>query len=211
MGCSWPLLVRCWASGAPRGRPKCSPSAFFTIKCEIHEMPLKLMKNTSFCRSWDALGMLLAGLGPHSGTLGVPLAALWLLLARSWPLLGRVWGALAHSGATLTAPGALHGASWAALGALLGRSWPLLGPSWLLLGRSWNDMQKSFQIRHPKRPIWTPQGLPKGGQIGAKIDPKTNQNRRQKSMRKKTIFKIVLRLSWGDLGTFCGRSWAHFY
>ena len=98
-----------------------------------------------------------------------------------------------------------------ALGPLLGRSWALLGRSWGALGALWAALGAEFknhqQVNAQNDRFWLPKGCPKG----AKIDPKTDQNRRQKSMRKKHMFKIVLEPSWDDLGSFWVASGGHFY
>ena len=91
--------------------------------------------------------------------LGAFLAALGALLGRSWPLLGCSWALLGR-------PGLLLGRSWVAFGPLLGG-----------LGRSWGDLGttcKNHQKNDAKNDrFWLPKGRPKG----AKIGPKTNQNR----------------------------------
>ena len=137
---------------------------------------------------------------PHEpkGTQKRPQPALGQLLVALEPLLTALWPLLA------------------ALGPLLGRSCSALGRSWAALGCSWGDLGTTRKY-HSKIDSKNDRfGLQKGCPKGVKIEPKTNKNRRQKSKtkidaKKKTIFKIVLRLSWGDLGTFCGRPWAHFY
>jgi hypothetical protein len=56
-----------------------------------------------------------------------------------------------------------------------------------------------------------PFGLPKGVQDEVKFGPKTNQNRCQKRNRKKKVSKIVLELSWADLGSSWVPSWGHVF
>ena len=131
------------------------------------------------------------------------LLLLCLLLLLVWLVLVALGCLLAGLGPVLAALGALL----AALGLLLGRSWALLGGSWEALGRSWGDLGTTCK-NHPKiDPKNDRFRLPKGRPEGAKIEPQTDQNRRQKSMRKKHLFKIVLEPSWSDLGSFWRPSW----
>ena len=112
---------------------------------------------------------------------GALLAALGVLLAALGALLGGFWPLLAALGGSWAALGPLLGGSWAALGPLLGA----LGPLLAALGRSWAALGTTCKNHGKIDAKMTPFGLPKGGQNGAKIDPKTDQNRRQKSMRKR--------------------------
>ena len=74
----------------------------------------------------------------------------------------------------------LLGAFWVLLGAF----WVPLGTSWVPLGASWGDLK-----------------VPKGIQNGTKTGPKTDQNRKQILLSKKTSS----RPSWNRLGTIWPR------
>ena len=124
-------------------------------------------------------------------------------------VLGPLGSLFAALGALLAALGRLLGAFWVPFGRSwppLGRSLALLGGSWEALGRSWGDLgatcKNHQKINAQNDRCWLPKGRPKGAQI----DPQTDQNRRQKSMRKKHLLKIVLDPFWSDLGSFSDRS-----
>ena len=88
-------------------------------------------------------------------------------------------------------PGGHLGVSWGVRGV----SWEGLGPSWGALGatfcavRLWIDFLIDFDRAKG------PQREPFGGGKGAKIDPKTIQNRRRNSRAKKTGSESVLEAS----------------
>ena len=95
-------------------------------------------------------------------------------------LFSSVLGPLGSLSAALGPLSAALGRSWAPFGcplAALGRSWGALGTLLAALGRSWGDLGttcKNHQKNDAKNDrFWLPKGRPKG----AKIDPKTNQNR----------------------------------
>ena len=114
----------------------------------------------------------------------------------SWVDFGSFWGVLGGSWAPL-------GASWRGLGG----SWRHLGRSWGRLGRSWVGLANSRSFLSQQvaalRLVWAPFG----GQDGAKMAPKTDQNRCQKRSRKKMFLKIVLEPSWVDFGSSWVPSW----
>ena len=93
----------------------------------------------------------------------------------------------------LAALGCLLGAFWVPLGALLGRSWGALGRSWGRLGAQ-VDFWSNFG------PIWAPTWLPKGAPKVTKMEPQTDQNRRQISTSKKVVFKTDLGAKKGAQG-----------
>ena len=128
----------------------------------------------------ELLGALLGHFLPLLDALGALLA----VLGRSWGSLGRSWAA--------------PGRSWDPLGPLLGALGRLLGRSWPLLGDLGTTCKNQSKIDTQNDRFWLPKGRPKR----AKIEAKTDQNRRQKSMRKKDLFKIVLEPFWSDLGAF---------
>ena len=140
------------------------------------------------------------------GSLGLCFLLVCSLLAGLGPLLAALGPLLGALGPLLAALGLLLGRSWA----LLGGSWEALGRLLAALGRSWGDLGKTSKnqskndAQHDR--FWLPKGRPKG----VKIEPQTDQNRRQKSMRTKHLFKIVLRPFWSDLGSFLVASWGHF-
>ena len=142
------------------------------------------MKNKRFrtCCSWGALGRS------------------WGAFGRSWALLGRSWVAL---GPLFVALGPLLAALGPLLGAL-GRSWAALGRSWSALGTTCKNHQK-IDAKNDRF------GPPKASQNDSKIGPKIDRKSMQKTKRKKHLFKIVLAPFWGDLGSFCDRSWGHVY
>jgi len=93
------------------------------------------------------------------------------------------------------------------------RSWGVSGGSWESLGRSWGrlgsvlgglmvvlDFLGDFRASVSLRTLSF--GGAKGGQDEVKKRGKTDQNRCQKPRRKRTLLKIVLEPSWGDLGSF---------
>ena len=88
------------------------------------------------------------------------------------------------------------------LGGLLGRLGGILGgrnPAWVHFCR--------FKLNRAGEP--RPAGSKKRPHMAPKMRPKTDQNRRQKLRRKKTLFKIVLKRSWRHLGSFWQPPWSH--
>ena len=128
--------------------------------------------------------------------------------------LGGCFGALAGSwGGILGGLGGLLGGLGGLLGRLggvlgdLGRSWGHLGDPWVALSRfgllvagRWGRLM--FQKEAKMEPKWEPKC--------AKIEDKTDQNRRQRLRRAEKLFKIVLEPSWVDLGSSWVPSWGHF-
>ena len=115
-----------------------------------------------------------------------------MLLGAFWVPLGRSWVPL--------------GASWAPLGALLGGLGPLLGGLGALLGGLGAVLErhaKIIQKSTSKIPSWAPQTPPKWHQNRIEKRPQIDA----KNKRKKNPKKIVLRPSWGDLGSFWFASW----
>ena len=86
-------------------------------------------------------------------------------------------------------------ASWEAPGDSGGRLGSVLGGLMVVL-----DLLGDFRASKPLRmPSF---GGVKGAQDEVKKRGKTDQNRCQKLRRKRTLLKIVLEPSWGDLGSF---------
>ena len=115
------------------------------------------------------------------------------ILGPSWPILGRSWGLL--------------GPSWAILGGLGGGP----GSSWAVLGRSWSDFWSGPIFDHVFNRFyfffgrfWSPKGCPRGGILGAKMEPKS-MPKRGRNLRAQ---KLPLGPSWNRLGAVLGRTWA---
>ena len=119
-----------------------------------------------------------------------------LLSFGSWVVLGGLRGVL--------------GASWGILGGL-GGSWRHLGRSWGRLGRSWVGLANSRSFLSQQVALVRANWAPFGGQVGAKMAPKTDENRCQKRSRKKMFLKIVLEPSWVDFGSSWVPSWGHVF
>ena len=108
---------------------------------------------------------------------------------------------------------------------LLGRSWGALGRSWRLLERSWGELTVRRGAPQKSRallsrfldPSWAPKGSQDGAQDetrrpqddprGSQDESKTNKNRSQNCLKKRSRFRTVLRPSWGDLGPILAPSW----
>ena len=117
----------------------------------------------------------------------------------------------------------------------LGRCWVPFEASWKPLGRvlgaSWGDLEASWGVLGPLGALLRPLGVVFWGYVAAgiffiiccwildrswgskgspnrpQIDPKTVQNRRQKSTWKMIAFGTLLDPSWARLGAFWDRSW----
>ena len=87
---------------------------------------------------------------------------------------------------------AILGGLWGGLGG----SWGFLGRSEAVLGRSWGDIVSSSLSDQFVDRFWSPKGCPKGGFLGAKMEPKSIPKRGPNLRAKKLPLK-------SDLGRFC--------
>ena len=93
----------------------------------------------------------------------------------------------------------LLGLSWEPLGAC----WGDLGPSWGEIGWSWGDFWVTSIFDYFLERFWEQKGCPKGGILGAKMDPKLIP-KRGRNLRAQ---KLPLGSDLGPVWLVCGVVW----